>query len=138
MEHLERRLVAADAELALQLDRGDARSERGDQEGRVEPVQERLLRPMHDSVCGQRRLLPTLAAKHRAARVVEDELATTATGCATPSVRPAQRKEVAHTCLLVGEQPLELGQRTGVWERRHAKRHYILWPVLSTGEAFSR
>ena len=43
VEHLERRLVAADAELALQLDRGDPRSERGDQEGRVEPIQERLL-----------------------------------------------------------------------------------------------
>ena len=33
------------------------------------------------------------------------------------------------------EQALELRQRTGVRERRHAKRHYTLWPVLSTGEA---
>ena len=110
VQHLERGLVAAQAKLALQLDRRNARRECGDQERRIEPVEQRLLRPMHDGPCGQRRLLPTLTAKHRVSGVVEDELRTTATEVAAPPLRPTQREQVAHTGRLVGEQTLKLGQ----------------------------
>jgi hypothetical protein len=54
VEHLEGRLVVREAHLLLELQRGDARRERSDEKGAVEPELHRLLGAVHDRARSQR------------------------------------------------------------------------------------
>jgi hypothetical protein len=107
VQHQPRRLVAADAELTLELHCGDPGVMGRHQIGRPEPHLQRGARGVHHRPRRQRRLMPTGSALPQAPLGLFTGPRAAAPWAREP-VRPARREQVPATRALVGEAPLEL------------------------------
>src|SRR5256712_6477880 len=111
VEELERRLVAVQAKLTLELDGRDAWRMARNQVGGAEPDRERRAGPLHDRVGGQRIIPLTVAAPQNLRPVGE---AVGFAGFAAPSadepVAPADGFKVSSASRIVRKEALELGQ----------------------------
>src|SRR5258705_11615751 len=113
VEALERRLVACQAGLALELGGRDAWRMAPNQVGGPEPDRQRRAGPLHDSA-GRQRIIPLTFAAPQNLRPVGEAVGFA--GFAAPSadepVAPADGFKVSSASRIVRKQALELGQRT--------------------------
>lgn len=117
VEHLERRLIATKAKLPLKLDRRHARCQRRRKVGSPEPNRQRCVGALHDRADRQRVVLAALAAPQDMRAGGEPErLAAFAAPLADKPVAPADCFQIGGASRIVGEQPLELRERTGEWQ----------------------
>ena len=114
VEDLERRLVAVQAKLALELDGPDACRTGPSQAGGPEPNRQRRAGPPHDRASRQRIIPLTFAAPQNLRPVGE---AVGFAGFAAPSadepVAPSDGFKVSSTSRIVRKQALELGSEPG-------------------------
>src|ERR1700719_2146011 len=111
VQDLERRLVAVQAKLALELDGRDAWRMARNQVGGPEPDRQRRAGPLHDRA-GRQRIIPlTFAAPQNLLPVGE---AVGVAGFATPfadnPVAPADAFKVGTASRIVRKEALDLGQ----------------------------
>ena len=116
VEDLERRLVAVQAKLTLELDGRHARRMGRNQVSGPKPDRQRRAGPLHDHA-GRQRVIPLTFAAPQNLRSVGK-----AVGCAgftTPSadktVAPANGFKLSGARRIVRKEPLELRERTRKW-----------------------
>src|SRR6476646_4426616 len=111
VEDLERRLVAVQAKLALELDGRDAWRMARNQVGGPEPDRQRRAGPLHDRA-GRQRIIPLTFAAPQNLRPVGEAVgfAGFAAPFADEPVAPADRFKVSRASRIVREEALELGQ----------------------------
>src|SRR4030088_21564 len=111
VEDLERRLVAVQAKLALELDGRDAWRMARNEVGGPEPDRQRGAGPLHDSA-GRQRIIPLTFAAPPHLRPVGEAVGPP--GCSAPSadepVAPADGFKVSSASQVVRKEALELGQ----------------------------
>ena len=119
VEELKGGLVAREAELPLELDRGYAGSLAGDEIGGPKPDGQRRAAALHDRADSQSCLASALAAcQHaRTARNAE-RFAVRVAARADEAALPARLLEICGAGRIVGEEPLKLRQRPGIRQRR--------------------
>ena len=146
VEDLERRLVALQAKLTLELDGRHARRMGRNKVCGPEPDRQRRAGPLHDRACRQRVIPLTFAAPQNLRPVGK---AVGFAGFTTPSadktVAPADGFKVGRARRIVRKEPLKLRERTRKWQirtRQDDGRHggisfppsnYRLWTWVSTG-----
>src|ERR1700680_3336507 len=117
VEDLERRLVAVQAKLALELDGRDAWRMARNEVGGPEPDRQRRAGPLHDSA-GRQRIIPLTFAAPQNLRPVGKAVGFP--GYSAPSadepVAPADGFKVSSTGRIVRKEALELGERTRKWQ----------------------
>ena len=143
VEHLERRLVAVDPEQLLELDRAHPGRVRRHQPRGPEPKAGRLLRPVHDGVGREARLvLPVPAPEDMRTGPDAVGLAGVAADRADEAVGEAAGEQVREACRVVGEGPLKV--RDGTWASHPERLHEpALWgnrigKVLSCQKSYTR
>jgi len=118
-----RRLVRAESELTLQLQRRDAVGVGGHQISGPEPGGERQLGLMHDGSGGDRGLAPAAGALIGPSLGFQPPGFAPAAARADKSVRPTRRDKILSAGGLIAEALLELDQRTGkVGHRGHQRQ----------------
>src|ERR1700682_744797 len=112
VEDLERRLVAVQAKLTLELDGRDAWRMARNEVGGPEPDRQRPAGPLHDRA-GRPRIIPLTLAAPQNRRAVEEGVGFA--GSAPPSaddpVAPADGFKVSSASRIVRKEALGLGQR---------------------------
>src|SRR5258707_344791 len=128
VEDLERRLVAVQAKLALELDGRDARRMARNEVGGPEPDRQRRAGPLHDSA-GRQRIIPLTFAAPQNLRPVGEAVGFA--GFATPSadepVAPGDGFKESSASRMVRKETLELGRgtrkgRVAICQGSHADR----------------
>ena len=135
--HQPRRLVRAQRELALQLQRRDAVGMGRHQIGRPEPGGQRQLGVVHDGAGGDRSLLAAAGALPGPGLGLQlPRFALGAAGADKP-LGPARRKQIGDAGRLIGKALLKLDQGAGkVGHLRHRKPSrslYVLPPIAAPG-----
>lgn len=110
VKDLKRRLIPLDAELPLELDRQDPWSQRGGEEGGVEPRRERELRSVHHRARCQADVLPAGLADDGLPGGV-GVVSRPITRWAGETPRPTQVEQIPQARILVREHLLELADR---------------------------
>ena len=111
--HQPRRLVRAEAELALQLQGGDAVGMGRHQIGRPEPSRQRQFGVLHDRAGGHRGLPATDGALPGPCLGLQFPRLGLAAAGADKTLRPARCEEVLRASRFIGEATLELDQGAG-------------------------
>src|SRR6516165_2437959 len=134
VEDLERRFVAVQAKLALELDGRHAWCMARNQVCGPEPDRQRRAGPLHDRASRQRVIPLTVAAPQNVRPIGE---AVGFAGFAAPSadkpIAPADGFKVSSARRIVRKQALELGQRTRKWQilaRQDGSGHRVFTPAL--------
>src|ERR1700720_2756039 len=111
VQDLERRLVAVQAKLALELDGRDAWRMARNQVGGPEPDRQRRAGPLHDSA-GRQRIIPLTFAAPQNLRPVGEAVgfAVFATQSSGAPAGPADALKVSGASRIVRKETLELGQ----------------------------
>jgi hypothetical protein len=122
VEDLEGRLVAGEPKLALELNRAHARRLAADEVGCPEPHAQRRVRALHDRSSRQASVFAALSATEDAGASLETEgLASGRAMRTDEAVAPPSLFQVGRARRVIGEQLLELGERTGERKVTHRR-----------------
>ncbi len=122
VQHHPRRLIAAQAELALQLHRGQAGRRCAHQVGRPEPQVQRRARLVQHRASGQRRLPMAGRAFPQHAELAHWPGMPVPAPRAAEALRPARLEQVSRTRLAIREPALKFDDRPGEVRTRHSSR----------------